>query len=328
MGFSPFDWLSGGKAEQAHGYDPNPQAFHLDNQYGDALKQALASAGQNPQQEAARAQQGGLAQALQARVSGQAPSAAGLQLQQGLDAQISAQRAQAASARGVSPGMAQRLAARNIAQSQQATNQQAASLRAGEQAQAEQTLGQVLSGMRGQDLQSRAQLDSATQSYIAMGMSHEQATQQALADLERLRGEQALGVQQADAAERQRMGQGRQAVIGGLANLGGMAAAGALSDERAKTEIDRNEAPEKVGEFLDALDTASWKYKPGVGEDTTRKRFGVMAQSVAKSELGRSFVNTRGDGLLELDTPKGLGALLVAAKDLHGRVRKLEATAS
>jgi hypothetical protein len=141
-------------------------------------------------QEQFRDQQLGLANSLGARVAGRAPSVAEIQMNQGLDQNIQAQMAQAASARGVSAGMNQR----NLAQNLAATNQQAvgqgAILRAQEQAAAEQNLGALLGSARGQDVglatsqaqlsvQEQAQKDALVQRYIDMGFSLDQAQFQA-----------------------------------------------------------------------------------------------------------------------------------------------------
>lgn len=89
---------------------------------------------------------------LRSRSLGQAPSAAELQMNRGLAQAMAAQRSNAASARGMNPALAQRMAAQGIASAQGDIAGQAASLRAAEQAQAEQALVGALSGLRGQDI--------------------------------------------------------------------------------------------------------------------------------------------------------------------------------
>jgi hypothetical protein len=87
-------------------------------------------------------------QSLQARANGQAPSAAELQMRAGLDQATQQAQAMAASARGVSPALAQRYAMQNQAQMAQANNQQTGILRAQEQAQATGDLGNELRSVR------------------------------------------------------------------------------------------------------------------------------------------------------------------------------------
>jgi hypothetical protein len=215
--------LSVEEAERLRQQEQQRQDFTIQNQYQGTLDSAMAGA-QNRQTPLAQAAQAGsatidqtqgnqsrgqleaLAQALTARSQGRAPSLAELQMNQGLSSAISAQRAQAASARGVSPGMAQRLAAQGIASAQADIAGQGAMLRAAEQAQTEQALGGLLSGMRAQDLgvatsqaglqqqtnlanagftqqanlanqaaefTNRGQMDSALSTYLGMGMGRE-----------------------------------------------------------------------------------------------------------------------------------------------------------
>ncbi len=156
----------------------------------------------------ARDQLQALADALRARSQGQAPSLAELQMRQGLDQSIASQRSLALSQRGMSRAAANRLASQGIAGAQLGAASNAAMLRAAEQAQVEQALGGVLSGMRGQDIgvatsqaglrqdasktnagfkqqanlanqaaefTNRGQMDAATQGYLGMGYGNELA---------------------------------------------------------------------------------------------------------------------------------------------------------
>jgi hypothetical protein len=113
-----------------------------------------------------RNQQLALASALQAQAAGTgAPSAAQLQLNQGLEQAIAAQAAQAAAARGGNPVLAQRQAMQNVSNLQAQTSADAALLRAKESEVARQQLGSVLQGARGQDIDvntAQAQLDQQT----------------------------------------------------------------------------------------------------------------------------------------------------------------------
>lgn len=110
------------------------------------------------QQEQFRQMQMQNAQGLMAQAQGQGgPSPAELQMRAGLDRQVSAANAMAASQRGVSPGMAMKMAMDAQNQAGLQTNQNAAVLRAQEQQQAQNALGQILTGARGQDIGFAAQ---------------------------------------------------------------------------------------------------------------------------------------------------------------------------
>jgi hypothetical protein len=201
------------------------------------------------QADQARGQQQTLANALQARALGQGgPSVAELQQRRGLDAAIAAQRAQAASARGISPGMAARLASQGISQAQSQVAGDAAMLRANEQMAAQGQLGNVLSGMRGQDtqsaqfqsgqqqqtnlanlqaaLQAQAQKDQMAQFYTGSGLGIDSQGFQAqqAAEMARLQAHNAAqGINAGVAAGNQ---QANQALVGGLLGAGGAALAG------------------------------------------------------------------------------------------------------
>lgn len=244
------------KVNDAAFYDPNYASnknalLHgLQQRQGVSTPQFGATAANDNGQF--RAGQTNLINALQATANGTGgPSPADLQLRQGLDAQIAAQRAQAASATGLSPGAASRLAANNIAGAQQATNAQAGIQRAGEQMQAQQTLGQLLSGARGQDigtaqfnagqtnqvglanqqatLQGQAQLDSMTQYYVSQGLSLDQADAQARQQLEALKAGNYNAAQGLNAGVAQGNAQANAGVIGGLFQAGATLGAGALA---------------------------------------------------------------------------------------------------
>lgn len=166
-----------------------------------------------------------LASALQGQLAGEGPTVAGLQLQKGLEDSLNNQLAFAASQRGGPVGATQRNLARNLMATDQAANMDAAMLRAGEQQQAATTLGSVLSGARGQDLDTasqNAQLDlqqqqtenQLIQQYVQMGLSLDQAAFQARQDAEKLRVQAQMGAKA-----------GQQALIGGVIN--GIAGLGA-----------------------------------------------------------------------------------------------------
>ncbi len=375
------DWLSGKAAMddinrayqpvqnqfQANQYDPNASAYQIQNQYGGNLASAIAGAqGRNTPMataaqaagpdlvaaNAAAAQQSALGNLLMQRASGTGgPSVAELQMRRGLDASIAAQRAQAASARGLSPGMAQRLAAQGIAQAQQQTNADAAMLRASEQLGAQNALGGVLSQQRGQDLgaaqmglqagqfnaglqqqtnlanqsaefQNRGQMDQALQNYLAMGMSREEAQQKAFADMEALKAQQQISANQLNQATAEANAEREQKAKGGfIQGVGGaIGSIGKLfSDERLKANI--APADKDVRGFLNALKAYSFDYKDE--KHGGKENLGVMAQDLEKSRLGKKIVMELPEGKA-LDVKRFVSALGAAAAHLNQRVATLE----
>lgn len=278
-----------------------------------------------------RQQQMGLMQALQSRAAGEAPSAAELQMRQGLDRQMAAQQSLAAGARGISPGMAARLAAQGTAQAQGGFNQNAAMMRAQEQAQAEQSLMQALAGARGQDmslagqqaqvgLQGRQQDDAARNAYFQQMLQMGQAGSQANLGLGQLQNQASLGNLQA--ATQTGLGnlQAKGQLFGAATDAGGAGAAMLLSDERAKENIKPGQKP--VREFLDALQAAKYDYKEGLGGDR-KEVVGIMAQDLEKSEAGRKMVQEIG-GLKHVDMQRALFMALASSADLNKRLKSVE----
>lgn len=172
---------------------------------------------------------------------------------------------------------------------------------AGLQAQALRQQGQLgffdaLQGVNLADQQARAQAEAARM--------------EAFSDFAARNAKLFIGQQDQEA---QMVGAG----VGAAATLGAKAL---FSDETLKTDIDRD-VGEDVDEFLRALDTAGYRYKNekhGEGE-----HYSAMAQSVARSRVGRTFVTETDEGLA-LDTRRGFGAVLASLKRLDERTAKLE----
>jgi hypothetical protein len=81
--------------------------------------------------------------------------------------------------------------------------------------------------------------------------------------------------------------------------IGGVATAGAGSDERIKKDISRT-PDAQVDDFLKAMESHNYRYKdPAEGEG---QRHGPMAQELEKSEMGRSVVKQGPDGVKRVDT--------------------------
>lgn len=166
---------------------PSAQAPEAENQFfggseeyfqqtRDAQARAAHQAGRDAQadrayQQQARGQQQTLADALAMRASGQGgPSIAEQQLQMGQDAALQNALSMARGQRG-NQALAMRQAQQQGGQLQAQTNAQAAMLRAQEQQAAEASLGQLLAGMRGQDLGS-AQMGLGAQQGM-MGLTNQ-----------------------------------------------------------------------------------------------------------------------------------------------------------
>lgn len=99
-------------------------------------------------------QQAELARALQMQAAGIGPSLAQMQLQQGMERSQAAAQSQLASARGLSPAQAQRMALQQQAGARANLAQQAGMLRLQEQAMKQQQLASLLGQQRGQDITS------------------------------------------------------------------------------------------------------------------------------------------------------------------------------
>lgn len=364
-------------------YDPNAAAFQIGDQYTSNFDQ-MGSAAQGrraPTMTAAnvgaaqtyggasinaapsnqmRAGQTGLIGALQQRVAGQSPSVAELQMRQGQEAALKQARAIAASNPSASPALAQRQAQQAAENINLQTNQQAAQLRAQEQAEAERSLGGVLSGARQQDLglatdQARmgqeaglfsagqqnqfgiqqAQLNQGAnqanlQSALQQQQMNDQMTQFYMQQgFSRDQAAQMAAAQLEQLRVQQSQTQAQVAMADAereqQANAGLIGAAGSLfgsfvSDERAKENID--DADDDVDELLEVLRPKRFDYKREHGGE--RDFVGFMAQDLEKSKAGKSIVREEG-GVKRVDAKRGLMAALAAAARLHDRVSALEA---
>jgi len=137
-----------------------------------AMERAQAAAIDRGDEQGVRAAQMGLAEALQAQAAGTAPSLAEQQLQRQNEMAVRQQLALAGSQRGMTPAMAQRQAAINVANLASEQGARAAELRIQEQQAARAQLADVLGQTRGLDvnlatqqaqLQQQAGLQNASQ---------------------------------------------------------------------------------------------------------------------------------------------------------------------
>lgn len=99
---------------------------------------------------------------------------------------------------------------------------------------------------------------------------------------------------------------------------------GAISDRRAKKNIKKTSEAE-LAEFMGALSPSSWRYKnPGLPGAALGKRFGVMAQDLEKSKIGKALVRDRPDGLKEIDVGQATGTILAAISSMNKRLSAAE----
>jgi hypothetical protein len=110
---------------------------------------------------------GGLLDQMGARMRGEAPSLAELQLQRGLGEAMRQQQSMAASATGANRAGSQRTAMRNMADMAAQTNDAQAMLRAQETAQAEQAFGQMLAQQQGLNMQREVGLGLGLEGLVA-----------------------------------------------------------------------------------------------------------------------------------------------------------------
>jgi len=217
-------------------YTPNPQNFqipmfngfqqYLGNLYNTAGDRAAPQVDAS-QQAQFRQGQTTLAAQLAAQANGTGPSLAQGQLQRATDQNLGQALAMAQAAGPNNAGAARQVAYQRGNISQQAAGD-SAQLRLQEQMQAQNQLGQVLAGARGQDLglagdnaqlqaQQNALNDQAVRAYLSMGMTLAQAQAAANQNYEQIRSGAFQG-----AAGNQIGGK----VVGGVLNAGSAFAGG------------------------------------------------------------------------------------------------------
>jgi hypothetical protein len=301
-------------------------------------------------QDQQRARQNALLDQLMAASNGQGPSAAQQQLKMGADRNMANAMAMAA-AQGT-PGAARQAAFQRAAITQDAAGQ-SAMLRAQEINDARGLLGQVAQGARAQDIglatdqaglqqqtalaqaqlaqdtqktnlltavEQQKQRDSLVQSYVAQGMSLDQAQYQA--ELQQAQFNAELLARQAAADKgvaMQSSAAGGQAVGAGIAALGSvLGAATSASDERVKDNV--ADADKGVEKFLDGIAAKEWDYKNPKKHGEGR-RTGIIAQDAEKNS---DMVFTHTDGVKMLDHGKAISTSLAALANINKRLRKVE----
>lgn len=241
---------------------------------------------------------------LRGLATGQAPSAAQIQLMQGLGQQQRSAMSMAASNPNVSPEMAQRLANQAQTEAQLQTNSQMAALRADEQAR-------FIQALSGRELQEQALNDRMVTEFMQMGLDADQAQLKASMELEK-----------AKAAELQAANERQQQEKGAVFGAAGSVLGGLLktSDRRAKKDI--RPGDELTRAFLKAIKPYSFKYKDeanGRGDE-----LGVMAQDLEKSDMGKAMVREVG-GKKAVDLGRALMGALAGVAHVEKRLTMVEA---
>lgn len=130
-----------------------------------------------------------------------------------------------------------------------------------------------------------------------------------------------IGSAQAQATAAAADAQRDAAIIGGLSS--GIAAL--ASDERKKTDISDSEA--EIAEFMSKTKPYQFKYKdPDEAGAAPGKRYGVMAQDLERSKVGKSLVRDTPNGKY-IDGPQAIGAILATLSAMNKRIEGMEGRA-
>jgi hypothetical protein len=299
------------------GQDPGAFQFPGGREWGYKLEDAATAAGAGAAGAAAsgedwRNQQQGLADQLRQTAAGQGQSAAQKQMMAGIQRSQAMAQSQAAGNRGVSSGLAQYLAGQQGAASAADITQQAGVLRAQESAQAQAQLGQLLGQARGQDVQLEGMRSGLVQQFMQMGMSKDQAQMQANMQLEAMRQQ---AYQHAEGLEA-----GTYSYSPGTFESGGAgwdflnAGAGVasalipLSDKREKKNI-KDLSTNEMDNFISSLKGYSFNYKESSGnftspEDKKTKQFGIMAQDLQNTSIGKGAVRKVKESVFDIKPAK------------------------
>lgn len=107
---------------------------------------------------------------------------------------------------------------------------------------------------------------------------------------------------------------------GGMYSTTGTGQPGVVSDEKAKTNI----APgnKELEEFLDALGVYSYEYKNK--EHGEGRHYSTMAQDLEKSKIGKTMVETRPDGIKQVNYGRGFAVMLASNALLNHKYNALE----
>lgn len=258
----------------------------------------------------------GVAQTLGEQAAGKGPSLAEAQLKSASNRSLAQQLAAAAAARGGNPAAAQRQLMRQQGQAGRELGETAAIARMQESQQARQQQLQALNQAGGIVTGEVGRADVGAQTGIGNQFQYGTAPQTQNLAIAQFNAAQR---QNADAANQAAQNQMTSGAIGaGATILGGFAS----SDEKLKTK--KQDAKKQAQELLDKLSAKKFQYKKGVqGEESGKDTFGIMAQDLEKSEIGKTLVVETPQGKA-VDTRKGFGAVLAAQAELNKRLKKLE----
>ena len=300
MGF--MDWLFGGEEsmlEQTPYQGQSGRAFQFPGreEWHEKLGKQGSEAGIGAWKAAGaqknwRQQQQALAYQLAAAARGEGQSAAERQMMGGMQRAQSMAQSQAAGARGMAPGLAQYMAGQQAAGAAADITQQTGVLRAQEQAQAREQLAGLLGQARGQEAQLEGMRSGLEQQYMQMGMSMDQAQMQAQMQLEAMKQQAWQHARQLEAATWSKS----EGVFGDILQAGGtIGGAIALSDKREKKNI-KDLSSGQMDSFIESLKGYGFDYKKSSGpmtssDDKKKRQFGIMAQDLQKSKLGKAAVS-------------------------------------
>lgn len=108
--------------------------------------------------------------------------------------------------------------------------------------------------------------------------------------------------------------------LGAAGTAAGLALA--FSDEKAKKNIKSDSG--EVQEFLDSIESKSFEYlDPKAKGAADGKRFGVMAQDLEKSKMGKSLVKDTPQGKM-VDTSQGTMSVMSALGQINRRLKAIE----
>ncbi len=315
--------MGGVKGPQASYLGGSPEALAAQlarsGQIGDFSRGMQGGAFDQQAQEQARQlqvreQQSALAAALAQQAAGQGPSVAQAQLQGALDANQQQALSLAAGARG-NTALAQRNAMLAGSQANLQAGTQMAALRAQEQLSAQQQLAGVLGQQRGMDLEGRGMYGQQALGLGQQGLSSEELRQQAMM------GQLDADTQHQLAAYQGRLQnqQGKRQFAGQLLQTAGSIAP-MLSDERTKEAV--ADAGDDVAALLAGIKARSYDYKDqahGAG-----RQYGLIAQDLERSEMGKAMVQEGPDGLKRVDVGRAALGSLAASSELAKRLARLE----
>ncbi len=298
---------------------PNKSYFDMTNEANQAQANyaPILQANQANAAAVAPGQQQALAQMALA-ATGQGPSLAEAQLRSAQDRGFSQQLAAAQAQRSQSPALAQRQLLLNMGNANRDLAQQSAIQRLQERDSFLNQANQVQGNLR-QD--------------VANQFNYATAPKAGLQQWEQIRTGNVNAQNQAQATADNAT---RGAIMSGIGAVGGTYFGGAAggkagaaiggamaqSDKNAKKDISKSN--DQMKDFLAALTASKYAYKDTTNPGTAPgPRFGVMAQDLEKTAVGKSMVKDTPTGK-QVDYGQGFGALLASQAALHERLEKLE----